>query len=107
MQEIMDKQQLLTLIEKNGNKNLFLFKHSTQCPISAQAFDAFKKFASKHSDVDCAYIDLLAFRDVSNLLSEKSNVNHQSPQVILYHQGKVLWTTSHRAITLAELETHF
>lgn len=104
MKEVTNEQQLDELIA--NSKELFLFKHSTQCGISAGAFDEFQSFAEKHPDVTCAYIDLLAHRSVSNYLAEISHVKHQSPQVILYSQGKVLWNASHRAITQQALESH-
>jgi bacillithiol system protein YtxJ len=105
MRSIDSEQQLLELIRSNRSRKLFLFKHSTTCPLSADAFEIFQRFAEKHSEVDCAYIDLWKHRDVSNLLEKESHIKHESPQVILYRNGKAQWSTSHANIDFSALES--
>lgn len=106
MKEITKIEHLLDVIHYNGSKDLYLFKHSTTCPISASAFDEFKRFSDKHPEADCYFIDLWAHRDVSNRLAEIAQIKHESPQVILYFQGRVIWNASHRAIHEKSLEQH-
>jgi bacillithiol system protein YtxJ len=45
------------------------------------------------------YLDLMAHRDYSNLIAQKLGINHESPQLIILHSGKVIWHDSHQGIT--------
>ncbi len=96
--------QLNVLIEESHANDLFLFKHSNRCGISAVAFAAFKFFADKHPEVSCAYLVLQEDNEISRLLTELSGISHQSPQVIQYSFGQPVWSTSHHAITAEALE---
>lgn len=104
MKEIRTPEALADLINSSKDTDLFLFKHSTSCPVSAYAFEEFKAFAQKHPKVSTAFIDLLANRPASNALAEIAQVKHQSPQVIYYRKGKVHWNASHRDIDQQALE---
>jgi bacillithiol system protein YtxJ len=50
------------------------------------------------------YLDLLKFRPVSNEVASTLNVHHQSPQLILIHDGQVVYTTSHHKIKATSIE---
>lgn len=106
MKSIDTEEQLLEMIRANRSHLLFLFKHSTSCPVSGQAFNDFQKFAENHPDIDCAYIDIWKHRNISNLLEQESHIKHESPQVLLYQNGKVKWSASHYAINQKALESH-
>ena len=83
---------------------VMLFKHSTRCPISTFADDNYKKFVDEsNSDVLFTHLDLIAHRDVSNAIAERTGVTHQSPQAILLVDGKVTWQATHTAITVEAL----
>lgn len=43
-------------------------------------------------------IDVVADRPLSLHLADALNVQHESPQVIVLNQGKVIYTASHMAI---------
>ena len=49
-------------------------------------------------EADLYYLDLLAYRPVSNLIAEKFGVVHESPQMIVIKDGKVLFHESHGGI---------
>ena len=106
MIEVTSEGQLLAMVDANGPENLFLFKHSTRCPVSAAAMEEFRQFAADHPEVYCAYIDLLVYRPVSDLLAKVSKIEHESPQVIQFIRGSVQWTASHSAINKKALEMH-
>lgn len=101
LETVEDVEQFL---EQHKESEAFIFKRSTRCPVSAQAFEEFKRFAAKHSSVPVAYVDVIESRPVSNHIAEKSEVEHKSPQVIHYHKGDVVWNDSHHAIKEEALE---
>ncbi len=92
--------QLDKIIKGSHEKPVMLFKHSTTCGISAGAKDRLESnWDIDPEKMDFYYLDLLNFRSVSNLIAEKLNVIHQSPQVILIKDGKAIYDTSHHAIS--------
>ena len=82
------------------------FKHSFRCPISGSAKEEVEEFLAKHPDITIVWVDVVDDRPISLYIAEQSNVTHQSPQIILFHQGEPTWNTSHREITVETLETH-
>ena len=93
-------------IETSSRQPLFLFKHSTRCPISFNAEREFLKFAAETPDstnIIFLHLDLLKYRDVSDTIEEILAVRHQSPQVILVKNKKACWSISHSNISMASL----
>jgi len=76
-----------------------LFKHSTRCGISVQAQERLLAGnAILHPAFGLHYLDLLQYRPISQYITDKSGVLHQSPQILLISRGKVTYTSSHQAI---------
>ena len=59
---------------------------------------------NKDTDIKLWYLDLLAHRDLSNEISLKMNIQHQSPQAILIQDGQVLAHASHHSIDTKTLQ---
>ena len=104
---VREKEDFYTLLENSAEKPQIIFKDSTSCGISAHAkyklefgFELIKGKADFH------YLDLLAFRPVSNLISRELQVTHQSPQIILVKGKQVIYTSSHHAIDPAVIARH-
>ncbi len=92
--------QLEELREASYSKPQILFKHSTRCGISAQAHHDLEEAIgdlARHSDV--YYLDLLRYRPVSDAIAKVFGVPHQSPQVIMLKEGKVVYHASHFSIS--------
>lgn len=88
-------------LRRTGTKPLVLLKHSTRCPISAEAHDQFFKHVMQepNSAVDYAMVLVVESRPVSNAIAETLGVKHESPQVLLIRDSKAVWHTSHWRIT--------
>lgn len=95
-------------LQRSGEKPLFVFKHSTRCNISADAYDAYAAYLkqSPNEEVDYTLVDVLESRPVSNEIAAALGVTHASPQAILVKDGKAVWHTSHWHITKSALEEH-
>ena len=86
-------------------RDLFLFiKHSLTCPISLAAFGEYTKFTEVHQDIPTAYLAVQEARPLSNHVAEITGIKHESPQAILFHNGKPVWDASHQQITAEKLE---
>ena len=93
LQTINDLEEALKASHENP---VALFKHSTRCSVSLMAKKSVERFWDL--DIDAYYLDLIAFREVSNAIAQKLEVHHQSPQMILVKEGKVIYHASHGSI---------
>lgn len=97
--------QLLDAVNASESTPFVIFKHSTRCTISTIVLN---KFTAKYKDTKVAQIlllDLIAYRDLSNEISALFEVEHQSPQVIVVKNKKVVFHGSHYEINELDLET--
>jgi bacillithiol system protein YtxJ len=101
--EINSLDELDQAIEDSSDKPSVFFKHSTRCSISSMALNRFESDWKENSDGTLYFIDLIKNRDVSNMLSEKADVYHQSPQVIVLKDKKAIYDASHSAISANEI----
>jgi len=77
---------------------IVIFKHSTRCGISRMVLKRFESEFNRDTKVTAYFLDLLTYREISNAISEKFNVQHQSPQLLLIKDGKSVYDVSHDAI---------
>lgn len=80
---------------------VLIFKHSTQCEISAGALGRLDAGAGMLG-FPTYYLDLLAYRAVSDAVETHYGVRHESPQVLVIRKGRCVFHTSHRAITFQD-----
>ena len=86
-------------------KPVFIFKHSTRCSISSMSLDRLQR-NWKTEDADKIapyYLDLIAYRAISDQIASDFGVAHESPQVLVIREGKVVYHESHYAISYATL----
>ena len=100
--ELTDLNQLEEILSDEKETHL-LFKHSTRCSISIMAKSRFEKEWDKNSTIKCWHLDLLAHRDISNAIADKTGVIHQSPQAILIHNKSVKYEATHGQINAADI----
>jgi bacillithiol system protein YtxJ len=64
-----------------------------------------KEYDLSDNEVTAYFLDLIAFRDISNEIASRFGVVHQSPQLLLIKEGKSVYDVSHSAIDAAELKS--
>lgn len=94
--ELRTTDQLTDLKAESKNRAIAIFKHSTRCPISSRVISSFQRIKSFKPRV--YYLDLLAHRDISNQVAQDFQVAHQSPQLIILKDEKVVYHASHADI---------
>ena len=102
---LTDEEQLKQIISKSQTKPQAIFKHSTRCSISTVALQRLQK-VSQPGDIDFYFLDLLAYRNLSNKIAETFKVHHQSPQVLLIKDGNCIYEESHMSISMNEIVDH-
>ncbi|HVQ26541.1 MAG TPA: bacillithiol system redox-active protein YtxJ [Planctomycetota bacterium] len=82
---------------------VMLFKHSPICPVSTEALEEWQRFRLERPELPALFVDVIADRAVARELAQECGVAHQSPQAILFKDGRPVWHASHGAITAAAL----
>ena len=84
-------------------KAVLIFKHSTRCAISSTAKFRLESFWENDINFPVYFIDLLKFRLLSNEISERFSVHHESPQVLVIKNGKCIFNASHLSISVKDI----
>lgn len=99
---IESEEDLNRAIAASTENKVAIFKHSTRCFISKTVLKNFEKEVEKsNKNVDYYFLDLLAYRDLSNKIADDLGVTHQSPQLIVLENGVVVNHASHQSISLS------
>lgn len=102
---LTDLNQLNEISMASNEKPMVIFKHSTRCSISRMALKQFEnEYALTDDEVTIYFLDLLSFRDISNAIATRFQVEHQSPQLILIKEEKVIYNASHSDIDAETLK---
>ncbi len=89
----------LDRIFSRSDKIQVIFKHSSACGTSAFALRSMEEVVSDVAEkADFHIIEVRIQRKLSNYVSHKTGVGHESPQLILVKKGEALWDASHSAI---------
>lgn len=100
-----DKMQIDHAIEVSNEKPVVIFKHSTRCGISRMVLNQFQNNAEfDEEQVLLLYLDLLAHRAISDEISERFGIVHQSPQMIILKDENVVHHSSHSAIVPSAID---
>ena len=91
---LTSEDQFSTLLE--GEDIVAVFKHSTRCSISSMAMARLEREWT--ADIPLYIVDVIAHRGVSNEVEARSGIMHQSPQFIIFRDGKVVYSASHTGI---------
>jgi len=102
---LKDEQQIKEIIERSQVRPQVIFKHSTRCSISSVAYQRLQK-AKQPADVDFYYLDLIAYRNLSNSIAEKFRVHHESPQVLVIKDAQCIYDESHLSISMDDILEH-
>ena len=90
--------QINEIKEASHNKLQLIFKHSTRCIISKMALKNFESDFLLHDVIDAYYLDLISYRDISDKIADDFGVTHQSPQILVIKDGRVVYHESHEGI---------
>jgi bacillithiol system protein YtxJ len=100
-----DVDELDRLLSESHTRPLLVFKHSFTCGISAEALDEIVEHlndelvAAGGPDPQYAMVTVQTHREVSNAVSAKLGVRHETPQALLVRNGRVVWSASHFRVT--------
>ncbi|MDC9724161.1 MAG: bacillithiol system redox-active protein YtxJ [Urechidicola sp.] len=88
-----------------SEKPVIIFKHSTRCGISTMVLKKFERnFTIDNNHLKMYFLDLIAYRSISNKIASDYGVRHESPQLLLVKKGKAIVHNSHSGIHTIALE---
>jgi len=96
MKELRTVNEWYDVLEQSKENPLFVLKHSTTCPISAAAYNAFE---SSEVELPKYFLKVQDSRPVSNEIESDLKVEHQSPQLFLLKDGQAVWQATHYSIS--------
>lgn len=99
---LTDEEQLKQIVSKSNIRPQVIFKHSTRCSISSVALQRLQK-SEQPQDIDFYFLDLIAYRSLSNKIAEMFKVHHESPQVLVLKDGACIYDESHLSISMNEI----
>lgn len=98
---IESEEDLEHAIQESFSVTVVVFKHSTRCFISKTVLRNFEKeVMDSDKNISYYFLDLLAHRNLSDKIAENFGVEHQSPQLLVIENGKVVKNASHQHISL-------
>lgn len=106
IQKLESAEALDAAFAAADDQTVVFFKHSLICPTSRRAFDTFQSFVAEQPD-DVARFQLIEIqrqRPLSREVEQRTQVKHESPQVLVLRGGQVDWHDSHWHITTEALE---
>lgn len=101
---LADPEQLGQILENSKERPQVIFKHSTRCSTSALALSRLER-SGLSNKFDAYFLDLIKYRNLSNLIAETFQVHHESPQVLVIQDGHCIYDESHLAIDPLEIES--
>lgn len=104
---IESEEDLMKAIDNSQRHKIGIFKHSTNCFISKTVLRNFEKEIKQSENKEVVeylyYLDLLAYRPISNKIAEDFGVRHESPQFLVIENGVVVNHASHNNISLSQI----
>ncbi len=103
--KLTETGQIAEIKELSKNQPVMIFKHSTRCSISSMALDRMLRNWKEDDGqkISPFFLDLIQYRQLSDLIAQEFGVMHESPQVILVEKGQVTYDRSHYGISYQEL----
>ena len=87
------------LLDRSRQQPVVLFKHDTTCSISAAAYQELAQLPD-----DITLVDGAEQNDLAQHIAARTGIAHQSPQVIVFDDGKPIWSASLHDITATRVE---
>jgi bacillithiol system protein YtxJ len=102
---LTEMAQLDAIDRESAIRKVMIFKHSTRCGTSDVAKARIERSWNDESEklISPYYLDLVAYRSISNAIEQRYGIEHESPQVLIISNGKCIFSESHFGISMAEI----
>ena len=97
--EIGDLESLDRFVASLKGTAGVVFKHSSTCGVSSRAYTEMSKLT-----LPIGIVVVQDARPVSAEIEKRWQVNHETPQVLMIKDGKVVWNASHFQVKAEAVE---
>jgi len=99
--ELTSLEQWQQVLDHSTEKPAVVLKHSTTCPVSANALEEYEEYLAGQPSaaVDYYMVKVIETRPVSNQIAEDLGIKHASPQILYFKNKEAVWNTSHWSVT--------
>ena len=104
--QIETTEDLKEINKKSHSVPQLIFKHSTRCSVSSMALSRMERLGQP-SNIDMHFLDLLAFRDLSDKIATDYGIRHESPQTLVIVNERCVHHASHGHINLKDIVEKF
>lgn len=78
---------------------VFLYKHSSTCPVSHTAHRQVEKFSNEYEDVLIIFLEVHTQRELSNEIERLYEVKHESPQLLTFKDWELKEVNNHLSVS--------
>ena len=96
--EIDDLESLDRFVANLSGSAGLVFKHSNTCGVSSRAYGEMSKLT-----LPIGIVVVQHARPVSDEIEKRWQVSHETPQVLIIKDGKVVWNASHSQVKAEEV----
>lgn len=97
-----ERPDLAAIVEEAST--YLIYKHSPWCGLSHRAEGEVTRFRVAEPDIPVVQVDVIHEARLSGAIEAVLELQHESPQAILIHDGRVAWHDSHGRVTAARLQ---
>ena len=97
--KVTGAEQFTDLLSRSQKQPIVIFKHSTTCPVSAAAYNEMEQLAG-----EVVLVEVQRARELSREIEKQTGIRHESPQVLVLENGKVVWNASHFKVKARAVE---
>ncbi|MBX2961614.1 MAG: bacillithiol system redox-active protein YtxJ [Cyclobacteriaceae bacterium] len=104
--ELTELSQLDALNQESIHQKVMIYKHSTRCSTSSAVLNRLERAWQEEDSklIKPYFLDLIRHRSLSNAVTERFNVEHESPQVLILDKGQCIYHNSHFGINYTEIK---
>lgn len=104
LRELTTVEELERAIDASATRPVVLFKHSRTCGTSAMAYDELLAIEHAPMAADLFLVVVQASRALSNAIEARFGIRHESPQVLVVRDGRVVWHASHFRVSAEAIQ---
>lgn len=97
--DVSDTESLDSFLAQSAGAPVIVFKHSNTCGISSRAYAQLSALGRR-----VGLVTVQQARDVSDELEKRTGVAHETPQLLIFRNGEVVWSASHGQIKAEAVE---
>jgi bacillithiol system protein YtxJ len=97
--ELRDFESLDRFLQGSNGGPIVIFKHSDSCGISGRAFTDLMKLQRP-----IGIITVQDARSVSDEVERRTGIAHETPQILIVREGRVVWSASHGSVRAETVE---